>query len=164
MPITTEFEYSIQASRDFIFDWFSDLSPDDVKLAKPLKQRKIISRSPTEARLEDTEVILGKRINLDVQVFYNRSDYSWSGIYTSGIADARSEYRLLIGGFSVGTTTTILKYRSTIFPKGLFTKLISPIIGFAVKRTFEKEFEAFKKAIEHDHAEEQARRQQQQSS
>jgi hypothetical protein len=92
-------------------------------------------------------------------VLYNRSDYSWRGIYTSGIADAKSEYRLVEGGTS---GQTILKYRSIISTRGLFTKLVSPIIGFAVKRTFGKEFEAFRKEIEHDFVEERARIRQQQ--
>lgn len=144
MPITTEFEYSIHASRNFVFDWFADLSSEDTKLAKPLKERKIISRSPSEIRLQDIEVILGKEIKLDVRVLFSRSDYSWTGIYTSNTADARSEYRL----FAEGPDRTMLRYHSVIMPHGFFTKLVSPIIAYAVKRTFRSEFDGFKKAIE----------------
>jgi hypothetical protein len=144
LPIHTEFEYSIQASRDFVFDWFQDLSPDDTKLAKPLKERKVLSKSPTEAKIQDTETILGKKVNLDVHVLYNRSDYSWTGTYTSNLAEAKSEYKLS----SESAERTTLRYNSTIVPKGFFPKLVSPIIAYAVKRTFKGEFDVFKTAIE----------------
>ena len=146
MAINTKFEYSIRASRDFVFEWFTDLSPEDTKIAEPLKVRKIISRSSTEIRLQDVEEMLGRRIKLDVQVLLNRPAYHWTAIYKSDMADARAEYQLS----AEAPDRSGLKYESKLMLKGSFANLLSPFIGLAIKRTFKKELDIFTRAIELD--------------
>ena len=62
----------IRADREFVFDWWTDLSPDDSKLVKPLKSRRIVSRSPNLVVLQDEEEMYFKKMKFDVKVTLDR--------------------------------------------------------------------------------------------
>jgi len=46
MAFEVSFTRNIKADREFVFDWWTDLSPEDSKLVKPLKSRSVISKTP----------------------------------------------------------------------------------------------------------------------
>jgi len=149
MPFEIRLEYTIHADKEFIFDWWTDLSPDDTRLAKPLESRKIISRSPTDIVLEDEEVIFGRKMAYNVRVTLNKPLFSWVAEYDGKDAKARSEYRLVSEGPN-GNTTRLL-YHSTVLTKGFLTNLFSPIVRYFVKRVFRREIEEFSMAIEKEY-------------
>src|SRR5437870_2434521 len=113
----------IRADKEFIFDWWTDLSPDDVKLAKPLKKRQIISKTPNLIVLHDEEQMYFRRMSFDIKVTLNRPD-SWISEYDGSNASARSEYSLK----SENDGSTTLKYHSRVEPKGMLTRNFSFIV------------------------------------
>jgi hypothetical protein len=133
----------IHASMEFTFDWWTDLSPDDPNLVKPLKSRRIISRTPTVVRLEDEEDMYFRRMKFQVEVFLERPK-KWRAIYEGKVARATSEY--VLNSEIDGTTT--MKYHSMIEPKGFLTNLFSPIVKFFVRRIFEGEMDIFNRTLE----------------
>jgi len=137
----------INASKEFIFDWWTDLSPDDSRLVKPLKSRKIISKSPNLIVLEDEERMYFRRMKFSVRVSMERPN-RWVSEYEGKTAHARSEYVLS----SISKEVTRLHYTSEISPEGFFTNLFSPIIKLFVKRVFQGEFDVFIRAIESEYA------------
>ncbi|MHB8567091.1 MAG: hypothetical protein ACYC7D_06315 [Nitrososphaerales archaeon] len=62
----------IKASKEFIFDWWIDLSPEDANLVRPLKRRKIISKSSTLIILEAEEEMYLRRMKFNVKVILER--------------------------------------------------------------------------------------------
>ena len=66
----------IKADPSFVFDWWTDLSPDDSKLVKPLKSRTVLSRSPDRILVRDEEEMYFKKMSFDVVVTLHRPD-SW---------------------------------------------------------------------------------------
>src|SRR5579875_827147 len=150
MAFEIELEYLIFADIEFVFDWWTDLSPQDTKLAKPLKSREIISKSPTQILLRDEEVILGRKMIFDVRVTLNSQEYSGK------IAKATSEYKLISEQPSEDSrrvlSVTRLRYHTTVYPKGFFTNLFSPLIRPFVKKVFSEEMAGFKRAIEQEYA------------
>jgi hypothetical protein len=145
LGLEIKLERVINANKEFVFDWWTDLSPSDTALAKPLKSRKIISRSPTQVLLQDDEVILHKRMKFDVRITLARPN-AWIAEYDGKVAKARSEYTLSDEGGS-----TKLFYHSIIEPKGFLTKLFSPIIAPFVKRVFYSEVDGFIRVLEEDY-------------
>jgi hypothetical protein len=125
MAFEIELEYLIFADIEFVFDWWTDLSPQDTKLAKPLKSREIISKSPTQILLRDEEVILGRKMIFDVRVTLNSQEHSWIAEYSGKIAKATSEYKLISEQPSEDSrrvlSVTRLRYHTTVYPKGFFT-------------------------------------------
>jgi|GEM_PF-2418135 hypothetical protein len=156
MAFEIELEYLIFADIEFVFDWWTDLSPQDTKLAKPLKSREIISKSPTQILLRDEEVILGRKMIFDVRVTLNSQEHSWIAEYSGKIAKATSEYKLISEQPSEDSrrvlSVTRLRYHTTVYPKGFFTNLFSPLIRPFVKKVFSEEMAGFKRAIEQEYA------------
>lgn len=138
---------SIKADREFVFDWWTDLTPEDSKLVKPLKSRKIISRSPQKILLHDEEDMYFKRMEFDVEVTLQRPQ-SWISEYNGKDANARSEYKLR--SESDGSTT--LFYNSKIEPKGFLTRRFSLLVRPFVKRVFAGEMDIFIRTLEADYA------------
>ena len=133
----------IQADREFVFDWWTDLSPDDVSLAKPLKKREIISKTPELIVLHDEEQMYFRKMSFDVRVALNRPE-SWISEYDGKDARARSEYTLR----SENDGSTTLLYHSQVEPHGTLTKTFSFIVKPFVKRTFSQEMKGFIRALE----------------
>jgi hypothetical protein len=144
-----EFEINIvrkiNADREFVFDWWTDLSPDDITLVRPLKSRRVISKTPNLIVLHDEEKMYFKKMSFDVKVSLNRPD-KWVSDYEGNIARARSEY--VLRTCEDGTTT--LTYRSRIKPIGFLANVFSPIIKPFVRRVFTGEFSSFIRALETD--------------
>ena len=84
---------NIRADREFVFDWWTDLSPEDSCLVKPLKSRRIISKTPEVILLHDEEQMYFKRMAFDVKVKLERPE-RWISEYNGKDACARSEYTL----------------------------------------------------------------------
>ncbi len=139
---------SISADREFVFDWWTDLSPEDSRLVKPLKNRQIISRTPNLIVLRDEEEMYFKRMTFDVKVTLERPD-RWISEYDGKDARARSEYSLI----SEKDGTTLLSYRTRIEPKGFLTKIFSPVVKPFVKHVFVSEMKVFTRALEDDYRE-----------
>ena len=137
----------IKADPSFVFDWWTDLSPDDSKLVKPLKSRTVLSRSPERILLRDEEEMYFKKMSFDVVVTLHRPN-SWTAEYRGASATARSEYRLK----SEMDNTTTLVYKSRIEPTGSLARLFSPIVKYFVKRVFAGEMEIFVDTLERDFA------------
>ena len=136
---------NIKADREFVFDWWTDLSPEDCSLVKPLKKRQIISKTPDLILLRDEEEMYFRRMAFDVQVTLERPE-RWISEYAGKDARARSEYTLR----SERDGTTMLSYRTRIEPKGFFTRLFSPVVEPFVKRVFTAEMKIFIRALEED--------------
>jgi len=136
---------NVRAEREFVFDWWTDLSPDDTKLVKPLKKRSIITRTPKLILLQDEEKLYFKRMKFDVKVTLHRPN-SWISEYDGKDARARSVYEL--SSEKLGSTT--LSYHSKIEPKGFLTNFFSPLVRPFVARVFESEMNLFVRALETD--------------
>jgi hypothetical protein len=137
---------NINADKEFVFDWWTDLTPDDSRLVKPLKSRHIISKTPNLIVLRDEEEMYFRRMAFDVKVTLERPE-RWISEYDGKDARARSEYTLR----SENDKTTSLSYHSRIEPKGFFTKLFSHIVKPFVKRVFAGEFKIFIRTLELDY-------------
>ncbi|HZW56763.1 MAG TPA: hypothetical protein VFF30_10790 [Nitrososphaerales archaeon] len=149
MTFEIELVRQIRAPKEFVFDWWTDLSPDDSMLVHPLNSRTVLSRSPTEILVRDDETIFFRRMQFDVRVTLNRPD-SWVAEYDGRVARARSTYTLRSLDPSSNVETQ-LHYHTEIEPKGSLTGLVSPIAKLIVRRTFVSEFEAFTRALEQDY-------------
>ena len=139
------FTKSIKADREFVFDWWTDLSSDDSSLVKPLKRRDVVSRTPETILLRDEEEMYFKRMVLDVKVTLERPE-RWVAEYDGKDARARSEYRLQ----QEGDGSTTLFYHTRIEPKGHLTKAFSPVVKPFVRRVFAGEMNAFIRSLEED--------------
>jgi hypothetical protein len=137
---------TIRADREFVFDWWTDLSPEDSKLVKPLKSRSIISKTPELILLRDEEEMYFRRMAFDVKVTLERPE-RWVAEYDGKDARARSEYTLL----SEKDGTTTLSYRSRVEPRGFFTRAFSPMVRPFVKRVFAGEMKTFIQTLEEDY-------------
>jgi hypothetical protein len=138
-------ERKIAADREFVFDWWTDLKSEDSKLVKPLKNRRIISRTPEVIVLEDEEEMYFKRMKYAVRVSLQRPE-SWVSKYDGKDAIAVSEYVLK----SEGNVTTLL-YHTRIQPKGFLTNAFSFLVKPFVKRIFAGEFRIFISKIEEEY-------------
>jgi hypothetical protein len=136
----------IKADREFVFDWWTDLSPDDSKLVKPLKRRSVVSRTPELIVLRDEEEMYFRRMAFDVRVTLERPE-RWVAEYDGKDARARSEY--VLRQESDGTTT--LSYRSRVEPRGFLTRVFSPVVKPFVKRVFAGEMKTFIQTLEEDY-------------
>ncbi len=137
----------IRANRDFVFEWWTDLSPDDTKLVRPLKSRKIVLRTPEKIALRDEEEMYFRRMQFDVEVTLQKPD-RWISEYCGTAGSARSEYTLK--SESDGSTT--LLYHTKIEPRGFLTRTFSPLVKPLVKRVFVSEMDIFIKTLENDFA------------
>ena len=137
---------SISADKEFVFDWWTDLSPEDSKLVKPLKNRQIISRTPNLIVLRDEEEMYFRRMTFDVKVTLEKPE-RWVSEYDGKDARARSEYTLV----SEKDGTTLLSYRTRIEPKGFLTKVFSLVVKPFVKRVFANEMKIFIRVLEDDY-------------
>lgn len=133
----------INASREFVFDWWTDLSSEDVQLAKPLKKRQIISRTPDVIVLHDEEQLYFKRMAFDVKVTLHKPD-SWISEYSGKAATARSEY--ILRSEPDGSST--LLYHTKVEPKGFFTNAFSFLVRPFVQRVFSEEMKGFIRTLE----------------
>jgi hypothetical protein len=140
--------HNIKADVEFVFDWWTDLSPEDSKLVKPLKKREIISKTPNLILLRDEEEMYFRKMKFDVKVTLERPN-RWISEYDGRDARARSEYTLRAE--KDGTTTTTLYYHTRIEPKGFITRVFSPIVKPFVKRVFASEMTVFIKRLEEDY-------------
>ena len=136
----------IKADWEFVFDWWTDLSLEDSTLVKPLKSRRIISKTPELILLRDEEQMYFKRMAFDVKVTLERPE-RWVSEYDGKDARARSEYTLR----SEKDGSTRLSYHSRIEPKGFFTKIFSPMVKPFVKRVFAGEMKIFIQTLEEDY-------------
>jgi hypothetical protein len=136
----------IRADKEFVFDWWTDLSPDDANLVKPLKSRAIISRTSDTILLRDEEQMYLRKMAFDVKVTLHRPG-SWISEYDGKDAKAKSEYYLR----SEQDGSTILEYHTKIEPKGFLTSLVSPLVKPFVKRVFANEMKIFINALERDY-------------
>jgi hypothetical protein len=126
-----------------LFDWWTDLSPEDSSLVKLLKRRQIISRTPQLILLHDEEQMYFKRMAFDVKVTLERPE-RWISEYDGKDARARSEYALK----SEDNGSTTLSYHTRIEPKGFFTKAFSPFVKPFVRRVFAGEMKIFVRTLE----------------
>lgn len=138
---------TISAPKEFVFDWWTDLSPNDSKLVKPLKAREVISRTPETIMLRDEEEMYLKKMIFDVKVSLARPD-RWIAEYEGKDARATSEYVLNSSG-----SNTILTYHTSIEPKGFLTTLFSPVVKPFVKHVFSAEMNVFIRTLEHEYNE-----------
>jgi hypothetical protein len=129
-----------------VFDWWTDLSPEDSRLVKPLKNRQIISKTSNVIVLRDEEEMYLRRMAFDVKVTLERPE-RWISEYDGKNATAKSEY--VLRPEKDGTTT--LSYHTKIEPKGFLTKLLSPIVKPFVKRVFSGEMKVFIRTLELDY-------------
>lgn len=135
----------IQADQKFVFDWWTDLSSDDSKLVKPLKSRKIISRTNDNIVLEDEEEMYFKRMKFDVTVALYPPDL-WVSEYSGKSASARSEYRLI----SRSPEETTLMYSTEIEPSECFVRAFSLFVKPFVRHVFASEMTVFISALEEE--------------
>ncbi len=144
------FEFSIvrniKANMEFVFDWWTDLTPEDSKLVKPLKKREIISKTPNLILLRDEEEMYFRKMKFDVKVTLERPN-RWISEYDGKDATARSEYTLRAE--KDGNTT--LYYHTRVEPKGLLTRAFSRIVKPFVRRVFASEMKAFIQRLEEDY-------------
>lgn len=145
MPIEFTISRKIRADQNFVFDWWTDLRPEDAKLVKPLKAREIISKTRDKIVLHDTEQMYFKRMEFDVIVTLRRPG-SWTSEYNGNSAQARSEYRLEHGPKG----STILNYSTAIRPNGSIIRFFSPIVKPFIKRIFVSEMDIFIATLERD--------------
>lgn len=138
----------IRADKEFVFDWWTDLSSEDSQLVKPLKQRNVVSKSPTTILLEDEEEMYFKKMKFDVKVSLERPD-KWISEYVGKSASARSEYTL--SSNQDGSTT--LHYHTRIQPNGALTSFFSPVVKPFVKHVFAGEMKIFIRTLEDEYAE-----------
>ena len=138
----------IRADKEFVFDWWTDLSSKDSQLVKPLKQRYVVSKSPTIIMLQDEEEMYFKKMKFDVKVSLERPD-RWISEYDGKSASARSEYTLKSN--QDGSTT--LHYHTKIQPKGALTSFFSPVVKPFVKHVFAGEMKIFIRTLEEEYAE-----------
>jgi hypothetical protein len=136
----------IKADKEFVFDWWTDLSPEDASLVKPLKNRQIVSRTPSTILLRDEEEMYFRRMKFDVKVSLERPE-RWVSEYNGKDASAISEYFLT----AEKDGTTMLSYHTRIEAKGLFTRIFSPIVKMFVKRVFTSEMKVFIRTLESDY-------------
>ena len=137
---------NIKADMEFVFSWWTDLSPDDSTLVKPLKSRQIISKTPLLILLRDEEEMYFRRMAFDIKVTLHRPE-RWISEYDGKDARARSEYTLK----SEKDGTTTLSYRTKVEPKGFLTKIFSPMVKLLVKRVFAGEMKIFIQTLEEDY-------------
>jgi hypothetical protein len=137
---------SIKADKAFVFDWWTDLSPEDNKLVKPLKSRSVVSRTPQLILLHDEEEMYFRRMVFDVKVTLERPD-SWIAEYEGKEARAKSTYTLR----QEGDGTTTLSYHTRVEPAGFFTKAFSSVVKPFVKRVFAGEMKTFIRVLEEDY-------------
>lgn len=129
-----------------MFDWWTDLTPEDTMLVKPLKKREIISKTANLIVLRDEEQMYWKRMQFEIRVTLERPQ-RWVSEYDGKAARARSEYNL--SSEQDGTTT--LRYKTRIEPKGFLTSAFSPIVEPFVKRVFASEMKTFIQSLEEDY-------------
>jgi hypothetical protein len=144
---------SIRADKEFVFDWWTDLSPEDSSLVKPLRSRNVISRTPQLILLRDKEEMYFRRMVFDVRVTLERPD-RWTAEYEGKDACARSDYNLRQE--KDGTTT--LSYRSRVEPSGFLTNAFSPLVKPFVRRVFAGEMRTFIRVLEEDYSKRRASR------
>lgn len=142
---------SIKADKEFVFDWWTDLSPDDTKLVDPLKKRTVLSRTFETILLHDEEELYFKRMKFDVKVTLHRPD-SWISEYDGNDANATSVYTLS----STDDGITVLSYHSKIEPKGFLTNMFSPVIKPFIARVFAAEMKVFIRELEANFLKEKA--------
>jgi hypothetical protein len=53
---------SINADKEFVFDWWTDISPEDSGLVKPLRKRSVVSRTPLLILIHDKEEMYFRRM------------------------------------------------------------------------------------------------------
>lgn len=140
----------IRANREFVFDWWTDLSSQDSGLVKPLKSRTVLSKTPQLILLHDEEEMYFKKMVFDVKVTLHRPE-KWLAEYDGKVAHARSQYTLREEG-----RNTVLSYHTKVEPSGSLTNVLSPIVKLFVKRVFASEMETFIKALEEDYAKHKA--------
>lgn len=138
---------SIKADKDFVFDWWTDLLPEDSKLVKPLKSRSVVSRTPQMILIRDEEEMYSKRMIFDVKVTLKRPE-RWVAEYDGKEAHAKSEYSLR----QEADGTTTLSYHTRVEPTGFFTSVFSPVVKPFIKRVFAGEMKTFIRALEEDFA------------
>ena len=136
----------IRADIEFVFDWWTDLSSDDSLLVKPLKSRRIVSKSTNLIILRDEEEMYFRRMAFDVKVTLERP-HRWISEYEGKDANARSEYILR----ALDEKSTELVYHTRIEPHGRLTRLFSPIIKYFVKHVFAGEMKVFIQTLESDY-------------
>lgn len=142
---------SVKADREFVFDWWTDLSSEDSGLVKPLKRRNVISRTPATILLRDEEEMYFRKMVFDVKVTLERPE-RWVAEYDGKDAQAKSEYKLR----QEPDGSTTLFYHTRIEPKGLITKVFSPLVKPFVKRVFAEEMKIFIRALEEDYGKQNA--------
>jgi hypothetical protein len=136
----------IRADKEFVFDWWTDLVPEDSELVKPLKKREIISKSPELIVLRDEEQMYFKTMHFDVRVSLERPN-KWISVYDGPSARAKSVYTLE----SESDASTTLSYNSVIEPKGTLTRFFSLVVRPFVQRVFEGEMKIFIRTLESDY-------------
>ena len=146
MVFEISFTRNIKADREFVFDWWTDLRPEDTGLVKPLRRRSVVSKTPETIRLRDEEEIYFREMVFDVKVTLERPE-RWVAEYEGKEARARSTYTLR----QEGDGTTTLLYHTRVEPAGFFTNLFSPIVKPLVKRVFAGEMKTFIRALEDDY-------------
>lgn len=137
-----EIEKTVKVPMNVVFDWWTDLRPEDAKLVKPLKYRRVVKKEGEYILVEDVVRILGRSMRYDVKVTLKPPDM-WIAEYSGRVADAVSTYRLT----ETPNGTKIL-YTSEVKPKGIFTRLASPLIKSLVRRVFEKEIDDYNRALQ----------------
>ncbi len=142
----------INADRDYVFDWWTDLSPDDTRLVKPLKKRQIISKTANLLVVRDEEQMYFKKMSFEVRVTLDKPSRLISE-YDGSAASARSEYLLQ----SVDKSESLLFYHTRIKPKGFLTNLFSPLIKPFVRRIFANEMNVFIHSLEESYAKRSAK-------
>ncbi|MDA4130107.1 MAG: hypothetical protein OK457_05015 [Thaumarchaeota archaeon] len=134
---------SIKANMEFVFNWWTDLSPGDVELVKPLKKRQILSKTPDLILLGDEEQLYFRKMMFDVTVRIERPS-KWISEYKGKVARARSEYALKTEADDSAT----LFYSTRIEPKGIFTKTFSFLLTPFVRRVFVGKVDVFIDCLE----------------
>ena len=145
MAIEISFTKRIKADREFVFEWWTDLSSEDSKLVEPLRSRTVVSKTPEVILLHDEEEMYFKRMAFDVKVTLNGPE-GWNAEYNGKDARASSEYKLS----QADDGGTVLSYHTRIEPSGFLTNVFSPIVKPFLRRVFANEMETFVKTLEED--------------
>jgi hypothetical protein len=141
----------IRADMEFVFGWWTDLSPDDTRLVKPLKKREIICKTENSILLRDEEKMYFKKMEFLVEVSLERPNH-WIAKYEGKDASARSEYKLEPKEENHESKITMLYYHTRIEPRGFLTRIFSPLVKHLVKRVFVSEMNVFITKLEEEYA------------
>lgn len=142
--IRLEHSRILKASKQSIYDWWTDFQETDPSLSgRIIRRRRIISKAPNEVVYEDEGRMLGVSYRDTVKVSLFPKD-RWTAEYRSSKFDAISTYSLkeVDGGTEMHVLTDI-EFRGWLRPFGV-------LASWTIKRTIEREWDDYIKLVENE--------------